>query len=218
MRPIVILGVGGFGREVHELIEDINDALPSYSIVGFLDGNVEKQGTEVHGLPVLGDIDWLEQHPGTAVVIGVGSPAIKRKLSIQLRRYSPTFPALIHPRALIGRRVQIGEGSVLGAGTIATTDLRMGSFVTVNINATIGHDVVLDDFVTLAPGAHISGHVHVGEGADIGTGAALIQGVAVGPWSIVGASASVVRSLPSNVTAVGVPAKVIKEREPGWQL
>ncbi len=55
MRKIVVLGIGGFGREVHELIEDINSVDATYEIAGFLDGNKETHGSAVHGVPVLGD-------------------------------------------------------------------------------------------------------------------------------------------------------------------
>lgn len=216
MQPLVILGVGGFGREVHELVEDINDATPTFELVGFLDGNTEAHGTKVHDLPVLGDIDWLQENPGTGVVLGIGNPAVKARLVPRLRALDAIFPTLRHPRSVIGRRVSLGEGTIVSAGSILTTDLSLGSFNTINIDVTIGHDVVLHDYITVAPGVHISGQVTIGEGTDMGTGSTVIQGINIGEWSVIGAGASVVKPLPANVTAVGVPAKVIKDREAGW--
>ena len=49
-----------------------------------------------------------------------------------------------------------------------------------------------------------------------GTGAAIIQGITIGEWTIIGAGAVVVDDIPANVTAVGIPAKVIKTREERW--
>jgi sugar O-acyltransferase (sialic acid O-acetyltransferase NeuD family) len=217
MQPLVILGVGGFGREVHELVEDINQWVPTFDVLGFLDGNPDTHGSHIHGLPVLGYIEWLERNPGTAVALGIGSPATKARLVSEIRDVGAMFPTLVHPKALVGRRTSIGEGTVICAGTIVTTDLSIGAFNTININVTIGHDAKLGDFATVAPGVHISGHVEIGEGTDLGTGSTIIQGITIGAWSVVGAGASVVKPLPANVTAVGVPARVIKEREPGWQ-
>ena len=74
----------------------------------------------------------------------------------------------------------------------------------------------MDNFCNINPGAHLAGNVTVGEGCYIGMGANIIQGISIGPWSIIGAGAVVVRDIPANVTAVGVPAKVIKTREEGW--
>jgi acetyltransferase-like isoleucine patch superfamily enzyme len=108
-----------------------------------------------------------------------------------------------------------GAGCIICAGSIFTTDIVVGSFVTFNLMCAITHDDVIGDFATLAPACNLSGNVHVGEGTDLGTKVSAIPGVRIGRWSIVGAGAVVTRDLPDNVTAVGVPAKVIKEHRVG---
>ncbi len=87
-----------------------------------------------------------------------------------------------------------------------------------NLAVTIGHDSSLGDFVTLSPGTNVSGNVQLDEGVETGTNVGIIPGIEIGAWSIVGAGAVVTRNLPANVTAVGAPAKVIKERDAGWHL
>lgn len=216
---VVIVGTGGLARELHQLIDDINEAAPgSFKVLGWLDGNSVTHGTEVHDLPVLGDLDWLKQHPAVEVVIGIGAPAIRRKVVEKLSGQGHrAFARLIHPSVVLGQRVEMGDGVTICAGVVRTTDFKIGHHVLVNINATLAHEDDLGDFVTIAPAANVSGNVTIGEGTDIGTNATLIQGVTVGEWSIVGAGAVVSRSLPANITAVGAPAKVIKERPTGWQ-
>ena len=59
MQDIVIVGVGGLGREIAEWVEDINEVKPTFNLLGFLDDDASKQGTTRHDLPVLGGIDWL---------------------------------------------------------------------------------------------------------------------------------------------------------------
>lgn len=119
---------------------------------------------------------------------------------------------------MIGRRVEIGEGTVICANVTTTTDYKIGRHVLINIMATVAHDDVLHDYVTIAPAAVISGNVTIGEGTDLGTNATVNQGVEIGAWSIVGSGAVVTKSLPDNCTAVGAPAKPIKERPAGWHL
>jgi sugar O-acyltransferase (sialic acid O-acetyltransferase NeuD family) len=216
MSEIVIFGTGGFGREVHELAEDLVDAGEQFEIVGFLDGNATLHGKTVHGLPVLGGAEWLATNQDVKVALGIGAPSSKRKVVDQVRRAGGEFVTLVHPRSVLGRRVSLGEGSIVCAGTIITTDIEIGSYSTFNLNVTIGHDSTIQDFCTFAPGVNVSGNVEVGEGTDFGTNSSIIQGISVGEWSIIGAGASVVKDLGSNITAVGVPAKVIKERETGW--
>lgn len=218
MERIVIFGTGGFGREVHELIEDMNRLVATYQVVGFLDDEAANHGNAIHELPVLGDSSWLISHPGVRVVVGVGNPKSKFHIVSKVRSIGGQFESLIHPTARVGTRTQLGEGTIICSGNHLTTDIRIGSFVTLNLNDTVGHDTTIEDFVTCAPGVHLSGNVQVGAGTDIGTGAVIIQGISIGEWSILGAGSSVINPIPANVTAVGVPAKVIKTREAGWQL
>ncbi len=217
MNEIVIYGAGGLGREVAQMLEDLNAREPRWSVLGFLSDDPAVQGTTSGDLPVIGGGEWVRARTQPiSVVVAVGSPALKRRLVRRVRSPLTTFPIIVHPSVTMGRRVSLGEGTVVGAGAVFTVDIRVGAFVTVGIGCTISHDDVLRDFSTLAPGVNVSGNVTIGEGADIGTGSQMIQGVSVGEWSIVGAGAVVCRDLPANVTAVGVPAKTIKERPTGW--
>lgn len=218
---LVIVGTGGLARELHELIEDINAAarVPVWDVLGWLDSNAATHGKRVHDLPVLGDLDWLKSNADASVVIGIGAPPARRKVAERIRALGHTrFATLIHPTAVIGRRVEIGEGTVICANVTTTTDYKIGRHVLINIMATVAHDDVLHDYVTIAPAAVISGNVTIGEGTDLGTNATVNQGVEIGAWSIVGSGAVVTKSLPDNCTAVGAPAKPIKERPAGWHL
>lgn len=217
MQDIVIVGVGGLGREIAEWVEDINEVKPSFRVLGFLDDDVSKHGSIRHELPVLGGLDWLGERSRTvATIVGVGNPAPKRRVVERLRAHSAGFPSIVHPDAVVGRYVELGEGCVVCPGVIITTDICIGRFVTFNFDLTVGHDCTIDDYVTLAPGVHLSGYTKVREGADLGAGVVTIPSVEIGAWSVVGAGAAVTQDLPANCTAVGVPARVIKTREPGW--
>ncbi len=216
MTDLVLFGTGGLAREVLQVALDANEAGPRWNVLGFLDDDAEMHGRTVHDLPVLGGAEWALEHPGTAVVVAIGGTSARRRIVRRLA--GARFATLVHPRSWLGRRVQVGEGSIVCAGTAITTDIVLGQHVILNLNCTVGHDSWLGDFVTAAPTVNISGNVIVGEGCDLGTGSTIIQGVEIGEWSVLGAGATVVRSLPKNVTAVGSPAKPIKERPAGWQL
>jgi sugar O-acyltransferase (sialic acid O-acetyltransferase NeuD family) len=209
---VIIIGVGGLGRECSEWIEHINAEKPTFRTLGFLDDDASKHGAVVHDLQVLGNADWLVDHADVGAIVGIGNPSAKRRVVERVARHVTRFPVLRHPNAVIGRHVEIGEGTIICPGVIATTDIRIGKFVTLNFDLTIGHDCHVHDYVTLAPGVHLSGYSKIGEGADLGAGAVTIPGVEIGAWTIVGAGASVTKSLPPSCTAVGVPARVIKTR------
>lgn len=217
-RDIVIIGAGGFGREVLEWIADINEAKRTFNVLGFLDGNASLHGQGVNDVPVLGDIDWLASHPGVAATVAIGSPKGKRGLAAQLRAMGAEAATIVHPRAIVGRRVVLGPAAIVCPGSILTTEIDVGAFVTLNLDLTVGHDARIGDYCTLAPGVHVSGFAVIGEGCDIGTGASIVPGTNIGAWSIVGSGAVVSANLPPNCTAVGVPAKAIKTRPDGWHL
>ncbi len=219
MNDLVIYGSGGFAREVLQLVRDINAEAPMWNVLGFLDDATDQEGQPaIHGFPVLGGASWLAANAHTHVVLAIGSPSAKKKVAAKVAVAGAPLATLVHPGAWVGEEVEIGAGSVICAGTIVTTDIKIGSSVIINLACTIGHDSTLEDFVTIAPGVNVSGNVIVGEGCDLGTGCSIIQGLHVGGWSIVGAGAVVVRDLARNVTAVGAPAKPIREREEGWHL
>lgn len=219
MTDIVVVGTGGFAREVHQLLEDAVADGEGWRVLGFLDDDPARAGDSVHDLPVLGGTSWLEGRK-VAVAVGVGSSAARRVLVKRIRSEAPGsgFPTLVHPTAWIGNRISLGQGTIVCAGNALTTDLSIGDHVILNLDCTVGHDSIVEDFVTVAPSVNISGAVVVREGTDLGTGATIIQGVEIGRWSVIGAGAVVIRDIPANVTAVGTPAKPIKERAEGWHL
>jgi sugar O-acyltransferase (sialic acid O-acetyltransferase NeuD family) len=217
-RPLVIFGVGGLGREIHELVLDISPhCAEPIEIIGFLDDDDRRHGKWVHDLPVLGGVDWLQSHPGTATVVAVGSPAVRRRIVLRLAAAGATFPTLVYPSVTMGRRVALSDGTTVCAGCILATDIEVGPIALINFQTTVGHDCVIGAYATVSPGASVSGCGRIDEGADIGTGSTFIQGIAVGAWSIVGAGATVTRDVPPNATVVGVSARVIKERPPAWR-
>ena len=121
------------------------------------------------------------------------------------------FATLIDPAAVIDKdRTEIGEGCIICANTYITLDIKIGSHVYIGANSTVGHDSRIDDFVTVYPGVNVSGSTYLGSCCEMGTGSKIIQGLSVGMNTIVGAGAVVVKNLPQDCTAVGVPARIIK--------
>ena len=209
MKDIAIFGAGGFGREVLALIKDINLITPIWNIVGFFDDGYE-EGKVFNGFPNLGGIEQLNQwKTPLSVAVAIGSPAIRRKIVEKIANPLVDYPSMIHPSAWIGDQeyVEIGKGCILCAGVMITTNVRIRDFVILNLQCTVGHDAVIEDYAALMPSVNVSGEVTIGPGVYVGTGAQISNQVSIGEDTVVGAGAVVVKNLPANCMAVGVPAR-----------
>ena len=211
---IAIYGAGGFGREVAWLVEACRQVGEAVEPVCFIDDEVRHQGGELNGLPVIALEDLSRRFPGACVVSGIGVPRTRELLMSKASVAGLGFATVIHPRTERSRWIEIGEGTVICAGNILTTNIALGRHVQINLDCTIGHDVVMGDFATLAPGVHVSGCVRLGHRVYVGTGAVIINGTAdspivIGDDAVVGAGACVTKSVAPGQTVVGVPARPI---------
>ena len=209
LTPIVIVGAGGFGREIAWLVDDINRDKPTYDLVGFVDDGAS---STPEGYPVLGGMDrWLsDRRTDVHMICALGDPVTRWKVATRLSAAGYRFATLIHPTVKRSRHVRIAPGGMICADNILTTNIDIGAHALLNLDCTVGHDSKLADFVSMMPGVHISGDVTTEVGAYFGTGAAAINGVRVGAWSVIGAGAVVSADIPPAVIAVGVPARAIK--------
>lgn len=209
MKKIVIIGVGGFGREVAWLIERINKVEPTWDLIGFIDDNDELKGEIIYSYPVLGNSNWLIDNKNDLyAVCAIGSAKVRRKVIDKLQGIK--FATIVDPSVIMSDSIDFGEGCIICAGTILTVDISLGNHVIINLDCTIGHDTVIKDFVTLYPSVNVSGNSYLDDCIEMGTGSQIIQGIKIGSSTIVGAGSVVVKELPCDCTAVGVPAKVIK--------
>ena len=215
-KRLVIIGAGGFAREVRMLAEDITrepDGEAGYEFVGYLVSDPAKPGPYDSSDEILGDFSWLKEHAEQwdCLAMGIGNAAPRLKVADELEaEYGPAYwPTLIHPSAHLDRNsCRIDHGVQICANVIGTVNLVLEPFAMVNLSCTIGHEAVLKRACTLNPSVNISGGVTIGKGTLVGTGAQILQYLEVGDHSIVGAGALVTKSLPGGVTAVGMPARV----------
>jgi sugar O-acyltransferase (sialic acid O-acetyltransferase NeuD family) len=209
---VAIYGCGGFAREVSWLISKN----PSGNIVTeyYIDDS-ENRVSHLRDIPVISFEQFLEVKGNGRVSIGVGDPKTRKKIANKVSEASVGFITLVHHSVEIcDESIEIGEGSIICAGSILTVDIKIGRHTQINLDCTVGHDVIIGDFVTVSPGAHISGNVHIGNGCYIGTNATIINGTPDQPLTItentiIGAGACVTKSCKEAGTYVGIPAKKI---------
>jgi sugar O-acyltransferase (sialic acid O-acetyltransferase NeuD family) len=209
--PLVIIGAGGLGREVAEAVRAVNEARPTWHLLGFLDDSPDVP-RRLDGHPVLGPLAWLDRLPTAKVVVCVGSPTrnhLRGEVVARLGIATDRYATIVHPAAVVPPGTRIGAGSVLLASVVITAPIAVGSHVVVMPGTIFTHDDVIDDFATFAAGGHLAGGVLVGTGAYIGCGALVREHISVGAGAVIGMGAVVLRDVPSGEVWAGVPARPI---------
>jgi len=198
-----IVGGGNATLEVWAVAQSLGCPMGGFVT---LDGSCE---FDPEGLPCRKEADFLlEAVPGTdLVVLAIGDPRIRRRLDGAFAAAGLTFPTLVHPSAVLGPRVTLGEGTVVMAGAVLETHLTVGRHCMINVLASVAHHCVIGDYSNLGPGCHLAGSVQLGEGCDAGTGSSYRPGVKLGPGTLVGAGSAVVADWPGHMAIAGVPAK-----------
>lgn len=211
--PIVVVGAGGFGREVIDVIEAINQTGARWEVTGVVDdapsgANLER--LDARGISYMGTLDeLLSGDLRCHYTVGVGSPAVRRHIASRLDAEGFSAATLVHPTVTRGFGVSVGEGSVLCAGVRLTTNIVLGRHVHINLNSTVGHDTMIGDFVSVNPLASISGDCLIEEGVLVGVAGVVLNQVTIGRNATVGGGACVIRDVAWNTTVVGIPARPI---------
>lgn len=196
---VVVFGVGGHGRELATIAE-----AAGWTLVGFLDDKVPA-GEYSYGR-VLGSMENVD--PLAPVLVGVGMPRTREKVANNLRKLGWKFPSpVVHPTAVLGPRVTLGRGSVVGSCTSVTVDSEIGAHTHLHSSVVVAHDCKIGDYCLITPRVAISGLVTIGSRSFIGAGAVIRPSISVGPDTMIGAGAAVVEDVAEGTTVMGVPAR-----------
>ncbi|MEQ8717529.1 MAG: acetyltransferase [Acidimicrobiales bacterium] len=203
---LVIVGAGGHGREVLDIVEALREQHDVPEFAGFVADTVPApELLERRDAPHIGALDLLEELD-VAYTLGIGDGSTRRALDERLTGWNRTAITLVHPAATIGSDVELSPGVQLAAGARVTTNVRLGRHVHLNVNAVVSHDCRVGRYSTLSPGVHLNGSVTVGREVFFGTGAIVTPGITIGDGARIGAGAVVLDDIPGGVTAVGAPA------------
>lgn len=200
-KKLIIIGASGHGKVLLDI------ALKNeYEVLGFLDDNEAVK--ELAGYPVLGKVTQASSYSDEIeFIIGIGSNAIRKRIATEC---CFKWATLIHPRAVIGHGVTIGEGTVVMANAVVNPFATVGKHCIINTASVVEHDNRIDNFAHISPGAVLAGTVAVGEGTHIGAGAVVKNNLTIADECVIGAGAAVVKDITEKGVYAGVPAKRIK--------
>lgn len=194
MNRITIIGASGHGKVVADIAK-----LNGYTDIVFLD---DREGvTECCGYKVIGGTNTPVEGD---CFVAIGNAEARKRLSEGRR-----LVTLIHPHAVIASDVEIGEGTVVMAGTVINPAAKIGRGCIINTSSSVDHDCVLGDYCHVAVGAHLCGTVNTGNNVWIGAGATVSNNTNICGDCMIGAGCVVVKDIDEPGTYIGVPAKKI---------
>ena len=211
-RKLFVYGASGHGKVVADILLACKD--PDF--VGFIDDRADLRHTEVLGLPVLGDGEWLHHEAGitqVAVALGVGDNFLRKRLAEKCILWGAELVTVVHPTASVSGSARLGRGTVVMAQAAINPDVKIGEGGIVNTSAVIEHDVDIGNYANVSPNAVMAGASRLGALSHLAIGALTIPFVSIGTMTIVGAGSVVVRDIPDGVVAFGVPARVRRTLE-----
>ena len=206
MKDLIIVGAGGFGREVLQWLTDINQQKETWKIKGFIDDNIHALKNYPYPEKVLGTIEGWKPSENEVFVCAISDPDIKERVVKLLKSRGAEFASVIHPDASIGTYNELGEGVVIYPDARITVNVKIGDFVTF-LHSFAGHDVTIGDYSTIFGCSSLNGFVHVGNNVLISSHVDVIPGRKIGDHAFVGAGSVVVDNVKSNTKVFGNPAK-----------
>lgn len=197
LKKLVIIGASGHGKVIADIAEK-----NGYSDIVFLDDNASVQ--ECAGFPVVGRVSEADERDGDKIV-AIGNAKIRESIQERINN----VVTLIHPAAVISRRVTLGSGTVVMAGAIINSDVVIGKGCIINTGASVDHDCKVGNYSHISVGAHVAGTVNIGVRTWIGAGATISNNLRICDNCIIGAGAVVIKDICKSGTYIGVPIKEI---------
>ena len=207
-RPLLIFPCNGNGVEALDCLGD------AFHCIGFVDDTPAKQGTTVHGVPVLARTAFAAR-PDAMVLAVPGGPASfrgRRAVVDGLGLARERFATVVHPAARVSPLARIGVNVLFMAGVVVTSNAVIGDHVAVLPNTVIHHDAVVGAWSLVGSNVTVAGGVVIGENGYIGSGTSLMHGVTVGDGALVGLGSNVIRNVAAGVTVAGNPARPLAAR------
>lgn len=208
MKGIVILGAAGLAKEFYYYVKRACPHITEYIFVNDLDDGQTMLDIDGQEFKVVKDWNFETKHD---FIVAVGKPSIKKQL-VRKALDSGLKPhkTIVDPSSIVLIGLDnIGFGGMISPGCVVTSNIKLGDYVTLNLNTTVGHDTIMGDYCTTNPGVHISGQITMGECNEFGTGCIVRDRLTIGSNKTFGAQTAVVKNIIGNETEiyVGVPSK-----------
>lgn len=211
-----IYGAGGLGREVLELVKQLEKISKRWSDIIFVvdSENPIDENQQINGKQMLDFESAIQKYSYEEMhfVIAVGEPGSRKKLFDKVKKKGYFCETLIHPNVYIPENTKLSEGVVVQTGAVISCNVDISENVFIQNAACVGHDSQIGAHSVLSANVAIAGHCIIGKEVYIGLNVPIKEEIIIGNNTIIGMGAVVVRDIPENVIAMGNPARPLKNK------
>ncbi|MPM29812.1 GDP-perosamine N-acetyltransferase [bioreactor metagenome] len=208
MKKIIIIGAGGYGRELLQWVKDINEYKPTWIIAGFIDDDLDSLEGIDCDYPIIGRLSDWEPKEDEEFALAIGNPKTKEKIVKIMKDKNAVFANVIHPTATLTKFSKYGEGLVMFPQSKLSVNSQVGDFVTI-LSSGIGHDVQIGDYTTISGLCSVLRNVRIGKRVFLASNVAVAQDIVVEDDAYLGIGSVVIKNVPAGAKVFGNPARVM---------
>lgn len=182
-QKIVLIGGGGFGREVFCYLQaDIaSGALANCQVAGIVDDNPNCEVMQfIRGVTFLGRLEALEAGGKFSFLIAIGSTERRKKIASQIAALGYPLFTYVHSSVYVAQDAMVGAGTLVAPNCIINSGAVIGECCALNVFCSIGHGAYVGDYSVLSPYCALNGNSRLGNSCMLGTRATVFPGVSLG--------------------------------------
>jgi len=210
-KKILIFSAGPAGREINQLILNINKFKSEWDVVGFVDDDKNKIGKKIDEIEVYSNENKPQKDEIYAICGTMDWKIRKRIFEDEIKKNNYKLTNLIHPSVDLPKCFKAGLGNVIFGNVHISFEVQIKNFSIVSNYCDLGHNLITNDYFTAMPSAIIGGNCEIGKNTLIGSGVKIHQGLKIGSGSKIGMGTIVTSDVKDNSLVIDHPRKVIKE-------
>jgi sugar O-acyltransferase (sialic acid O-acetyltransferase NeuD family) len=205
VKKLIIVGAGDAGKELASII--FNDDNQKYNVIGFIDDDPLKIGSEINGLKVISSIDHFQNIKDTYLICSITNMKFKKEIIHKLETRNFRFTNFVHSKAIVNSDISNVLGLIIYPFSVVSNNVNLGDHIFINMHTTIGHNSEIGSYSVLSSHCDITGHVKIGESNFIGSHSTFVPKVKTGDNVRVGIGSVVINNIPDDTNVFGNPAK-----------
>ena len=207
MKDLIIVCAGSMGREVLQMVKDINRVTPTWNVLGFLSDVPETLSGYSYEEKIIGTIQSWNVEPNQYFALAISDCKCKKSIVKILSSKGAKFATIIHPSALVSDTAKIGVGCIIYWNLDLGPDCCVGNYCTVM--GTVGHNSSIGDYSTICGNTSVNGHVSIGTETFVGSNVAIVPNTIIGNNVYIGLGSVVIKNVKDGSRIFGNPAKVV---------